>query len=122
MNITITQIIITFFLLFALSRVYLRFKGGEVTLFGFFFWTILFGSAMLVVLYPGLSSDFAKALGIGRGADAIVYASIILLFYLVFRLYVYIQDIRYEITELVKKLALKENQTKKGKSPSYHAK
>jgi len=68
----------------------------------------VFGSAIVVVLFPSLSGAVAKFMGIGRGVDAIVYTSITLLFYLVFRLYVYLEDIRHEITDLVRKLALKE--------------
>lgn len=116
MQFTITQIILSIFLLFALTRVYLRFRGGDVSFIGFIFWTCLFGSAMVIVLFPPFSSSVAKFMGIGRGVDAIVYTSIVLLFYLVFRLYIYLQDIRQEITELVQKLAIagsKKNNEKK---------
>lgn len=68
----------------------------------------MFGSAIVIVLFPSLSGAVAKFMGIGRGVDAIVYTSITLLFYLVFRLYVYLEDLRHEITDLVRKLALKE--------------
>ncbi len=116
MQLTITQIILSIFLLFALSRVYLRFRGGDVSLIGFIFWTCLFGSAVLIVLFPSFSGAIARFMGIGRGVDAVIYTSIVLLFYLVFRLYIYLQDIRQEITELVQKLALKENEKKSSKN------
>lgn len=106
---TITQIVLSLFLFFALTRVYLRFKGGDVSVIGFIFWTFLFASAIIIVIFPPFSAQVAKFMGIGRGVDAIVYTSIVLLFYLVFRLYIYLQDIRQEITELVQRLALKEN-------------
>jgi len=38
--------------------------------------------------------------------DVIVYLSLALLFYLVFRIYVMIEDIRREITFLIRQLAL----------------
>lgn len=118
MQITITQIFLTIFLLFAISRVFLRFKGGDLSLFGFLFWTSLFGFAIVVVLLPNIATEIARLLHIGRGTDAIVYISITLLFYLVFRLYIYLEDIRHEITELIQKLALKENKKKYGKKTS----
>lgn len=110
MDLTITQIVLGIFLLFALSRVYLRFRGGEVSFAGFIFWTSVFGSAIVVVLFPSLSGAVAKFMGIGRGVDAIVYTSITILFYLVFRLYVYLEDLKHEITDLVRKLALKDEE------------
>lgn len=111
-NFTITQLALFVFLLFALSRVVLRYKSKEVSWRGLIFWGLLFSSAIAVALYPAISTDIARTLGIGRGADAVVYTSIVLLFYLVFRLYVYIQDLHYEITELVKQLALKDAKEK----------
>lgn len=108
MPFTFTQILLTVFLIFALSRVVLRFKGGNVSLTGLMFWGLLFGSAIVFVLIPEITSDIATTLGIGRGADAVVYSSIVVLFYLVFRLYVYIQDIRQDITDIVKTIALKD--------------
>lgn len=105
---TLTQIILTIFLIFALSRVILRFRGGSLPKIGFFFWSGIFSLAIISVLLPDLSSRFAAYIGIGRGVDAIVYASIALLFYLVFRIHIFLEDIRHEITELVRRLALKD--------------
>lgn len=107
-NLSLTQIFLLIFLIFALSRVFLRFKDGDLLFPGFFFWSFLFGSATIIVLIPGITGELANFIGIGRGVDAVIYVSIVTLFYLVFRLYVYLQDIKYEITELVKKIALKE--------------
>lgn len=116
MSVTFTQLLLTIFLIFALSRVALRFKGGSVSLPGLIFWGLLFGSAIVFVLIPDLTSDIAKSLGIGRGADAVVYTSIVVLFYLVFRLYVYIQDVRQDITDIVKTIALKDAKKKNDKT------
>lgn len=112
MPITITQIFLSIFLLFALSRVILRFRDGTLPLFGFFFWSSLFGLATIMVLFPGITSNIAQTMGIGRGADVIIYLSITILFYLVFRLYIYLEDIKHNLTELVQKLALKKNEKK----------
>ena len=51
MPITLTQIFLATFLLFALSRVFLRLKSSELSLFGFIFWSGIFGLAMVVVLF-----------------------------------------------------------------------
>ena len=109
MPLSLTQIFLAFFLLFALSRVFLRLRSSELSIIGFIFWSGIFGLAAIVVLFPGLTSGLARALGIGRGSDVVLYISIILLFYLVFRLYIYIEDLRHDITKIVKKIALKEN-------------
>jgi hypothetical protein len=105
---TLIQIILVFFLLFALSRVVLRFRGGQIRAMEFVFWATLFSLAIVGVLLPTELSRLAGILGIGRGVDLIIYISIVALFYLVFRLYVALEDVRHEITQLVRKIALKD--------------
>lgn len=102
------QLLLFFFIIFALSRVLLQVKQGNLTFNAFFFWTAVFSMAIIGILYPQLTSKAAEIMGIGRGADAVIYVSIALLFYLVFRISVMIEDIRHEISELVRKLAFKE--------------
>lgn len=79
-----------------------------MTALEFGFWSLLFLLASIGVLAPGLTTMAANFLGIGRGSDLAVYASIVVLFYLVFRIYILIEDIRQEITELIRRIALEK--------------
>ncbi len=106
------QAVLNLFLLFALSRVFLRFRDKKVSGGEFIFWIGLFTTAIVGITFPNETSRVANLLGIGRGVDLIVYASIATLFYLIFRAYVLMEDIRHEITELVRKIAI-ENLKKK---------
>lgn len=110
------QIILSFFLLFALSRVLLQMRKSNLTLQSFFFWAGVFLAAFVGILDPKITGRLAFLLGIGRGADVVTYVSIALLFYLVFRLSIAIEDLRHEITELVRKLSLPPS-SKRGKKP-----
>lgn len=100
------QILLVLFLLFALSRVVLRYYDRQLKKKEFIFWAILFSAAVLGVIFPIATTEIAKFLGIGRGVDLITYAAIVVLSYLMFRAYVYIEDLRHEITKLVRKIAL----------------
>lgn len=115
---SLTQLFLTLFLLFALTRVVLRFRGGAVSVFGFFFWIIIFGLGTIAVLKPDLTSNFANTLGIGRGVDAVLYISIVLLFYLLFRLHIFLEDIKREISSLIRELALRELDEKQTRKTS----
>ena len=48
----------------------------------------------------------AEFFGVGRGVDIIVYISLALLFYLVFRIYVMIEDLRHQMTDIIREIAL----------------
>lgn len=104
----IIQIVLLPFLLFALSRVALQFRNKQIKIAEFIFWSALFLGAIFVLIFPNETTRFANLVGIGRGIDLVIYASIITLFYLVFRLYVYVEDLRHEITILVRKISLEK--------------
>lgn len=71
-----------------------------------FLWSVLWVGAGVVVLLPGVASSFASLLGVGRGADAVLYVSIIVLFTLVFRIFLRLDKIDRDITLLVRKDSL----------------
>ncbi len=107
------QILLLVFVLFAASRAVLQFRGGTIRFGALSFWLLIWAIALVAIFYPEETTRIAKLLGIGRGVDIVVYASISILFYLVFRLNVYIENLRTEISRLIREVAIKE--VKKGK-------
>lgn len=106
------QIIAAFFSIFALSRAYLRFKERKLSSFAFLFWTFVWVAGVVAIFWPSLTTDIARFLGIGRGVDVVLYASIVVIFYLLFRIYIKIEDTEHQITELARKVALKDEPSK----------
>lgn len=104
------QILGVLFLLFALSSVILRWRSHRLALSELVLWVFVFGGILTVVLVPSLSAWLARLLGIGRGADLVIYGSIVLLFYLVFRIYIQLENIEYKLTTLVREIALTQAQ------------
>lgn len=103
---TSIQIVLLIFILFALSRVVLRMRDKILSTQVAFFWIIVWIAALVGILLPATTSKLAQFFGVGRGVDVIVYISLTLLFYLVFRIYVMIEDLRHEITGIVRHIAL----------------
>jgi hypothetical protein len=105
-------VIITLFVLFAWSRAALRYRDRSISLPELIFWSLVWASAEVVVVYPGLTGILASKLGIGRGADLIIYLSIIVLFYLMFRLYIQIGAVERRFTDMVRAIAIEEVKNK----------
>ncbi len=61
-----------------------------------------------VGVYPQVASWLAIALGVGRGADAIVYVALLALFYILFRIFTRIERIERNITSMVREIALRD--------------
>jgi|ETNmetMinimDraft_20_1059909.scaffolds.fasta_scaffold13822_2 hypothetical protein len=105
--ISIIQVIAVVFGLFAWSRAWLRWKGREITIGEFFFWSFCWLALILVAFFPQKSPYFANILGIQRGVDIFVYLGVTLLFYLVFRMYVRMEKMEQALTKIVRELAKK---------------
>lgn len=115
MHIQPIQFLLIVFLVFAISRVYLRAKEGSLSIWEGLFWLGLFSLATFGVLEPDFTTFMAAQMGIGRGADVVVYMSIVLLFYLIFRIHVMLENLRHEISKLVREIALLEEKQTKSK-------
>ncbi len=113
LHLELIQIFGIIFSLFAWSRAFLRYKDKKVSARSLFLWSVVWVSIIVVALYPELISSAANFLGIGRGMDVLIYVSIIVIFYLMFRLYVMMDAQNQEITSLVREIAINNPEKKK---------
>jgi len=107
------QIIIIVFALFAYSRAILRFKDKKISISELALWTVVWVSVILAGINTGSISWLSDALGIKRPVDLALYSSVILLFYLTFRIYVKLESLEQDITKVVRNIAIKKTKKKK---------
>ncbi len=120
--ITPIQVLLLLILVFAISRVYLRTRDGSISSSAFLFWMGLFFVVGITVIDPSYTTVIADQFGTGRGVDIAIYLSIILLYYLVFRTSVMLENLRHELTKLVQALALKNYQLPESKNQNSTSK
>lgn len=101
------KILITVFIVFILSRLFRQRQNNKISLAALVFWFLLWLAVLVVFWQPESASYLANLLGIGRGADLIVYLSVVVIFYLLFRVFIRLNKIDSEITKLTRKDALK---------------
>ena len=68
-------------------------------------WLIIWLAVIVFAIWPGTSSFIAHYLNVKRGIDLLVYISIIALIYLLYRLYVKVENMDQTITKLIRELA-----------------
>jgi hypothetical protein len=102
------QIILLLFIIYAVIKVALRYKDKIISLQEFILWTIFWFLVGFVVILPDTTSLVASFVGVGRGVDLVIYISILILFYLVFRVLVRLDKIDKDVTKIVRNLALKK--------------
>ncbi len=69
-------------------------------------WAVLWLLAGVAVAWPGLTKDIARAVGIGRGADLVMYLAIIAMFVGFFLVYARMRRLEANITRLVRHIAI----------------
>ena len=102
----IAQIIGSFFLLVIIVKLVRRARDGSISFLEFLLWILLLLSILGLILFPTIASRIAKIFGITRGMNFLVYTSIAVLFYLVFRISMVYEKIKLEQVLLVRALAL----------------
>ncbi len=100
------QVLAILFSIFAFSRVVLRFKHKNISLNEFIFWSFVWFGIILGAITPKIFEGLSKFIGIKRPVDIAIYVSMIVLFYLVFRLYVKMEKAQSEITSIIRDNAL----------------
>ncbi|TSC84748.1 MAG: hypothetical protein G01um101413_132 [Parcubacteria group bacterium Gr01-1014_13] len=105
----VIQTLLIVFFLFALVKVIGRWRAGDLTKMGLIWWSLFWVAAAVVVLLPNSTAYFAKLVGIGRGADLVVYLSLAAIFFIIFRLMIRIESLNKDITKLTRKVALQDD-------------
>ncbi len=110
---SLIQIILLVLIVLAILYFYLRYKTRSIGFRPFLMMLAFWIIAGVLVALPESTSRVAEILGVGRGVDVVFYFSLVLVFYLIFRIIVRIEKIEQNITKIVSKLALKKNNQEK---------
>ncbi len=102
----ITQWIILILVLVMYFRLLSDLKKDKISLNKFFFWLFIWFGLSLIVFFPQIVFFLANLIGIERAKDLPIYISIIILFFLLFKIGIKIEKIEQEITKIVKNIAL----------------
>lgn len=107
------QFILIAFLVLIILRSVVQWKAKKITGREFFWWLIIWLLAIVVIWRPDVTSFLAIKVGVTRGVDLVVYVSIIVIFYLLFRLLMRQEKLEKEVTKVVSALALKNDKNEK---------
>ncbi len=111
---SLIQLFILVVVLVVWWRLYARLRAAELTAVEFVEWFLLWAAVAVVALVPSVSSQLAAWVGVGRGADLVTYLALLLAFYLLFKLFMKVERVERQLTQLVRALALKQPASKDG--------
>lgn len=112
-GLTIFQIIVIIIAVLSSTIVFMGYNTGKTPIRYFILWIVLWVTIVIASFLPeGILSLISTSFGFGRGLDFLLISAIIILFYLLFRVYLMIERIDQDITALVEKLAIDNENSK----------
>ncbi len=109
------QIIVTIFVVLVVFRLTKKHQDNILKTSELVGWLLIWTIGLVVFWLPQTTSYLATLLGIGRGVDLAVYSAVLMIFYLIFRLYLKLDKQQKEITKIIRHLALKQSDEDKNK-------
>lgn len=102
------KILLALFIAFITWRTWVRRRLGEMTAREAALWTLLWLGVLAASLNPHATDVLARWFGVGRGADLLIFISVVALFSLVWWLLSRVQKVERDITAVVRNMALRE--------------
>jgi hypothetical protein len=106
--ISVAQLFLLSLAVLAMGVAVLWFRQRKIGGIAILLWLFLWTGFAVVVLFPESAVVLAHLLGISRGVDLALYLSVILIFFLLFRIYVRLEQVDRQITQIVRAVALRE--------------
>ena len=102
----ILPFLILIFVMVMYFKLLMDLKKDKISLRRFLAWIFIWFALSVIAFFPQIVVFFSNLIGIERAKDLPIYLSIIILFYLLFRVGIKIEKIDQEITKMVKSIAL----------------
>lgn len=101
------QIIALIIIAFFLSRLFWQKQKNQIRVNEFIFWLIFWILAAGAIIILKWIDKFVANLGFsGSGIDILIYISVVILFYLIFKLRLKMEKMEKNITKIVRNIAL----------------
>lgn len=104
----IFQIVLITFAAFAVIKTWRQFRSRAISRYWFLVLVLFWVAVAVVTIAPQTTNIIADTVGIGRGADLVVYVGMVVLFYIVHRLLLNQQKLSEELTEMVRQSAIEK--------------
>lgn len=75
------------------------------------FWCLVWVAAAVAVVWPDLTTQIARKLGVARGLNLLVYTSVVVMLVGFMMIYARLRKLRRDMTLLVRELAIRDAET-----------
>jgi hypothetical protein len=105
---TLVQFLIAGLIILFFIKTLSDFNKKRISRSNFLFWFFLWLAILIVALMPQVTNFLAELIGVKRGTDVATYFSILIIFFILFKVLSRLEKINQEITEIVRHISTKE--------------
>jgi len=109
---TLIQFLIAGLIILFLIKTVSDFKKKRISSSNFLFWFFLWLIILITAFIPQVTNFLAELIGAKRGTDVATYFSILIIFFILFKILSRLERINQEITEIVRRITFKEQDKK----------
>lgn len=111
----IIQFLTAVIIIWLLLRILAKRRRAEMTNKEAILWVLLWLGVGVVVFCPQLTDKLAAGIGLqsAKGIDLVVYVAVAVVFYLVFRIFMRIEQLDHNITKIIRHLAINDKEIKR---------
>lgn len=106
-----SQLLLSTIIIFIIYKTIKSYKRGNLSKIFTLTWLLLWVGVLFFIFEQHLLIRLAHLVGISRGVDLVIYLSIILTFYLIYRIFANLNDLNQKITKIAREHALKNAKT-----------
>lgn len=111
---TLAKIISIFFAVIVIVKSFLDYKKGRESFVMFAIWSLIWLIVVAVAVFPEIADDAIRQLGSGQvGIGTILGIGMVLMLYIVYRVYTKSNRIEYQLRELITKVSIFEADEKR---------
>lgn len=108
MEISFYQLLTPLFAVVMLLKGVSRLQRGEMSVRKFILWVMVWAGVSVLAIYPDFVKIASDLTGIESGTNALIFFGFIFLFYLTFRLFITVEHLERDITNIVRKKAIED--------------
>lgn len=98
----------------AISKSYVDFRGRRESLQMFVFWSVTWAGIVVISVYPPIVDVLIEYFGQGQtGLGTFFGMGLVFLFFVVYRMYVKLENIEQKLTKTIQEIALRQDWDKK---------
>ena len=117
----IIRILVWIFGFWFLASIFSKFRKKQLPFIWFTFWSFIWAGLIFIISMPQVADELAPffGLGTGRGIELFLFLAILIILFLVFRIFLRMLQIESQISKIISHLAIAEEKKVKSKKKKH---